>query len=121
MKQNNKRNIIFRFELVIALMLIFSFLIFLELLRTTWISSDKWNEKAESLITKESLIVPKRGNIYSDNGSILAADISFFNACIDFKSEGLDDKMMRDSIPVLSDSLANFRPGQVGSRMAHCA
>lgn len=112
MKQNNKRNIIFRFELVIALMLIFSFLIFLELLRTTWISSDKWNEKAESLITKESLIVPKRGNIYSDNGSILAADISFFNACIDFKSEGLDDKMMRDSIPVLSDSLANFRPGK---------
>lgn len=35
MKQNNKKNIIFRFEVAIASMLVFAILIVLELTRTT--------------------------------------------------------------------------------------
>lgn len=112
MKQNNKKNIIFRFELVIACMLIFAILIILELTRTTVVLSDKWNAKADSLIVTEGTIVPKRGSIYSDNGSILAADITFFNACIDFKAEGLKVDSLKKWLPALCDSLAHFRPGK---------
>ncbi|MGN0214180.1 MAG: penicillin-binding protein [Muribaculaceae bacterium] len=112
MKQNNKKNIIFRFELVIACMLIFAILIILELTRTTIVLSDKWNEKAENLIVSEGTIVPQRGEIYSDNGCILAADITFFNACIDFKAEGLKVDSLKKMLPALCDSLAHFRPGK---------
>ena len=69
MKQNNKKNIIFRFEVAIASMLVFAILIVLELTRTTVVMSDKWNAKAESLINTEGTIVPQRGDIYSDNGN----------------------------------------------------
>lgn len=112
MKQNNKKNIIFRFEVAIASMLVFAILIVLELTRTTVVMSDKWNAKAESLINTEGTIVPQRGDIYSDNGSILAANITFFNACIDFKAEGLKVDSLKKMLPALCDSLAHFRPGK---------
>lgn len=112
MKQNNKKNIIFRFEMAIASMLVFAILIVLELIRTTIVMSDKWNEKADNLTTTEGTIVPQRGDIYSDNGSILAADITFFNACIDFKAEGLKVDSLKKMLPELCDSLAHFRPGK---------
>lgn len=118
MKQNNKKNIIFRYELVIAVMALFSFMIITELVRTTCIMSDKWNEKADNLITAESQIVPKRGNIYSDNGCILAADITFFNACIDFKSDGFSVDSLEKYLPALCDSLANFRQGKSAKEWA---
>ena len=102
MKQNNKKNIIFRFEVAIASMLVFAILIVLELTRTTVVMSDKWNAKAESLINTEGTIVPQRGDIYSDNGSILAANITFFNACIDFKAEGLKVDSLKKMLPARS-------------------
>lgn len=112
MKQNNKKNIIFRFELAILVMLLFAAAILWVLFRTTFLMADKWNEKAAALITTESPIVPKRGNIYSDNGCILAADITFFNACIDFKAEGLNTDTIKKYLPALCDSLSAFRPGK---------
>ena len=79
-KQKNKKNILFRYELVIAAMLLFAILIITELVRTTVVLADEWNKRAEEMVKAEIPIVPQRGNIYADNGTILAADITFYDA-----------------------------------------
>ena len=111
-KQKNKKNILFRYELVIAAMLLFAILIITELVRTTVVLADEWNKRAEEMVKAEIPIVPQRGNIYADNGTILAADITFYDACIDFKAEGMKVKALLDTLPALCDSLAHFRPGK---------
>ncbi len=117
-KSRNKRNILFRYEVVIAVLLIFAALILAELVRTTVVQADLWNKKAEDLVRAEIPIIPSRGKILADNGSILAADVTFYNACIDFKSEGFKEKSFRDSLPKLSEALAKFKPGKTAQEWA---
>ena len=49
-KQKNKKNILFRYELVIAAMLLFAILIITELVRTTVVLADEWNKRAEEMV-----------------------------------------------------------------------
>ena len=119
-KQKNKKHILFRYEVVIVCMLIFAILIITELVRTTVVLADDWNKRAEEMVRAEIPIIPKRGNIYADNGTILAADITFYDACIDFKAEGLKVKALLDTLPALCDSLAHFRPGKTADEWSAC-
>ncbi|MGM9803872.1 MAG: penicillin-binding protein [Muribaculaceae bacterium] len=111
-KKSNKFSILFRYEMILGLMLVFALLIVLELTRTTFILDDQFKARAAEFSEKEGVITPARGRILSDNGSILAADVTTFVARLDFGSEGTAVDSLRKHLPALCDSLAHFRPGK---------
>ncbi|MEG2218022.1 MAG: penicillin-binding protein [Muribaculaceae bacterium] len=112
MKQKNKRHILFRYSLIITGILIFSFLIVVKMVRTTIIDADKWNDKAQQILSKIDDIPPERGNIYASNGTILATNLHFYTARIDWKTDGIKVETLKKYLPALCDSLQAFYPGR---------
>lgn len=63
MKKDNRSNILLRYGLVIVFILLLSAMIVSKLVENTVIDADKWNERADALLTQSKVIVPPRGNI----------------------------------------------------------
>jgi len=74
------------------------------------VNAKAWNAKADSLLTKESVLPPVRGKILADDGSVLAANLNYYTARIDWRVEGLDKREFKKNIDALCDSLAAFKP-----------
>ena len=106
MKQNNKRHILARYALVVGFMLTFSIAILVSLFRTTAVKAGDWNDKANTILTDTAFIEPERGIIYSDNGSVLAANLQYYTVRIDWFTQGIKDSVLMKNIDPLCDSLA---------------
>ena len=112
MKKSNKQHILFRYLFVIGIILVFASLIVYNMSKTSVLHAKEWNNKADSLLTRESVLHPARGRLLSDNGSVLAANLNYYTARIDWRVEGFKKKEFRDSLDALCDSLAAFMPGK---------
>ena len=109
MKSDNRSNILFRYGLVVFGILLVSALIIKDLCETTIVNADKWNHKADSLMSLSQDIIPHRGNILSADGSVLATNLSYYTARIDYRAEKFNVTKLRDNIDELSEALsANF-------------
>jgi cell division protein FtsI (penicillin-binding protein 3) len=108
MKQNNKVHILWRYAFISFFIVIFSVAIIAKLVGTTVVDASKWNMRAEQSLSKVDTIEPERGKILSDNGSVLAANLNFYTARIDWGTDWLNQhkKEFYDSLPKLADSLA---------------
>lgn len=115
MKNSNKQHILLRYLFVIVMILILASMIVYNMINISVVHAKQWNDKADSLLTKETKLEPERGKILSDNGSVLAANLNFYTARIDWKVERFDSKAFKDSLDALCDSLAAFRPGKKSS------
>lgn len=113
---NNKRRIILRYAIFVGIMLMFSICIVFKLFKTTVVYAGAWNEKADSILTKISIIEPDRGTLMSDNGQVLAANIKFNVARIDWSSEGIQQDTLKKYLPALCDSLAVFEPSRTSEQ-----
>lgn len=107
---NNKRRIILRYALFVGIMFLFSSWIVLKLFKTTVVYAHDWNVKADSILTKVSVLEPTRGKILADNGAVLAANMQYYIARIDWKCDGISGDTLNKYLPALSDSLAVFDP-----------
>ena len=109
MKSDNRSNILFRYGLVVFGILLVSARIIKDLCETTIVNADKWNHKADSLMSLSQDIIPHRGNILSADGSVLATNLSYYTARIDYRAEKFNVTKLRDNIDELSEALsANF-------------
>ncbi|MBO7610218.1 MAG: transpeptidase family protein [Muribaculaceae bacterium] len=115
-RQNNKKHIFLRYLLVVMAMLLFSALIVFEMLKTTVIHADLWNQKADSILTQITRIEPERGKLLADNGTVLAANMHFYTARIDWEAVGKRDSVFRAELPALCDSLASFDPSRTSQQ-----
>lgn len=118
MKETNKRHILLRYSIVIGLMLLLAAFIVYFLLKTTVIHSSEWNAKADSLITKEKILYPERGQILSDSGTVLAANLHYYTARIDWTAPGVSVDTLQKYLPALADSLHRFDPRRSADRWA---
>ena len=109
-KNNNKEHILSRSLLVILGILAFSGWIGYNLFKTAVVYGPAWNNKADSVLTIETPIEPERGMILADSGTVLAANLQFYTARIDWKTEGINDSVFCANLPALCDSLAAFDP-----------
>lgn len=112
MKNSNKQHILLRYLLVIAMILVLASMIVYNMVNISVVHAKEWNDKADSLLTQETKLEPERGKILSDNGSVLAANLNFYTARIDWKVERFKDKAFKQSLDSLCDSLAAFMPGK---------
>lgn len=110
MKRENRRNILFRYCVIVILITLLSFWICFNLWDTTYRSADIWNRKADSTLSKIDTILPTRGDILASDGSLLSANMRVYNARVDFRTPKFDEKYYIAAIDSLADTLALYHP-----------
>jgi cell division protein FtsI (penicillin-binding protein 3) len=67
-----------------------------------------WREKAENLTTVFRDIDAVRGNIYADDGSMLATSIPIYEVRMDMNADGLTDEVFNENLDSLSIRLSEL-------------
>ena len=103
---NIKKSIVLRVRIAFLVMMLFAVAILGKLLKIQVVDGKEWNERAEDIGLEFRTIPATRGNIYSDNGSLLATSVPFYRLAFDptvARQETFDEGI--DSLSML---LANF-------------
>lgn len=80
---NIKKSIVLRVRIAFVVMIVFSVAIIYKMFVIQWIQGDHWKERANQISFQEREIEATRGNIYSDNGSLLATSLPFYKVAFD--------------------------------------
>ena len=115
-RKKNKTHIMWRYFLITVGITLVSAVAVFRLFQTTVIKADKWNAKAMESFGDVIPSIPERGKILADDGSILAANVVFYDAKIDWKSEAIKRDTFYAYLPALCDSLVNFFPGKMTAK-----
>lgn len=106
---NIRANILLRVYLAFGLIVLFAFAVLLRLGDVQFIQGHKWRAMADSLSTKEFDIEAARGNIYSNDGSLLATSIPEYELRMDMLAGGIQNKEVFDSkVNSLAMKLSQF-------------
>ncbi|MDE5726643.1 MAG: transpeptidase family protein [Duncaniella sp.] len=107
---DNRALILLRYVLVVAVILLVAGAIIRQLVENTLVNADKWNERASREMSTTKTIIPQRGNILAADGSILATNLNFYTARLDYRAEKFNERTFRDSVDALSNALADKFP-----------
>ncbi len=110
MKKENRNKIFFRYGLVVIFILLITFFIIYRLVRTTVVEADKWIELADKAFNTVDTIVPRRGDIMSCDGNLLATNIYLHTLRIDYQTPLFKRDSLKKYLKPLSDSLARYYP-----------
>ena len=102
-----ENNFLIRLYVVGILMLIFSLGIFYKLFQIQFIDGDKYRKIAEDKTVKNFIAEPIRGNLYSNDGSILATSVLKYDVFIDTKI--ISDKIFQTEVSSLCEKISEFK------------
>jgi cell division protein FtsI (penicillin-binding protein 3) len=105
---DNKKDILWRIYLLYFGACIFGVLIIGRIFIIQLVEGDKWSEKSRYLTTDLKNIEAVRGNIYSEDGSLLATSIPVYELRMDTKTEGLTNELFNAHIDSLAWCLSNL-------------
>jgi len=97
-----------RVYIVLFLFIIAACFIFGKAVQTSVFEGEKWSARGDSLYLKYMPIEAARGNIYSDNGSLMATSLPFFEIRMDLKCPGLTDEIFNKNVDSLSLCLSKY-------------
>jgi len=102
-----ERNILKRFYLVTGGMLLLSGCIVFKLTQIQFVEGEHYRALAASNSTKNDTIAANRGNIYANDGSLLATSVPKYDIRFDAKTVGSEDftQLMPDLAKALSNKL----------------
>ncbi len=109
----NDKKIMTRLYVVTACMFVFAFAVLFKLVNIQVVQGDKYKALAMKRTEKMFTIAPNRGNLYSDDGSLLATSVSRYT--IRFDAVTVSDADFKKYIVPLSDALS----GMLGSSSSH--
>lgn len=113
MKKENRTHILSRYGIIVGLLILFSSAIVYKMVNTTVVAAPHWNALAERELSKTVRVLPTRGDILACDGSILATNLRYYTARIDFRCEKFCEDSLRRNLDALCDSLAaNFGPAK---------
>ncbi|MCX2680444.1 penicillin-binding protein [Galbibacter sp. EGI 63066] len=98
------KNILSRLYFVAGCMFFFALAVVVKLITIQVADGEKYRDLAEQRTIKNFTIEPKRGNLYSDNGSLLATSVTKYD--IRFDAVTPQHKVFEEHIKPLSDSLS---------------
>lgn len=101
-----RREIIWRYTIVSAAILLFAGFITRSAVNTTVVYADEWNAKANRELSRVDTIKPKRGDILAADGSVLATNVNYYNIRLDLRASKLMEDSLRKYLPQLSELLA---------------
>ncbi len=80
---NIKNSILLRVRVVFLLIFVFALVVALKIAKIQWIEGDKWIRMSQKIGLQYKPLKATRGNIYSDNGSLLATSLPFYRLAFD--------------------------------------
>jgi cell division protein FtsI (penicillin-binding protein 3) len=69
---------------------------------------EHWKAKAEALTTDLKTIEAVRGNIFDENGNLLATSLPYYEIAVDINAPSIDKKLFENNIDSLSFCLSNL-------------
>ncbi|MGM9822139.1 MAG: penicillin-binding protein [Muribaculaceae bacterium] len=111
-QKNNRSHILWRYVVISAGILLFTVAIVGKLFATSIVHASDWNDKAMKEMERVDTILPERGDILADDGSILATNLRYYTVRLDFRSERFMENRYRLALDSIADSLATYYPRQ---------
>ncbi|MGM9477321.1 penicillin-binding protein [Pedobacter sp. GSP4] len=106
---NIRANILLRVYLAFGLIVLFAFAVFLRLGQVQFVQGKKWKAMADSLSTRYVNVEATRGNIYSNDGSLLATSVPEYELRMDMFAGGIaDDKVFNEKVDSLGYKLSQL-------------
>ncbi|NDV68701.1 penicillin-binding protein [Dysgonomonas sp. 25] len=111
-KSNKTKNAaIGRYGWVVLFMSVVFVLIIVWIFRTKYIEGPQWRELGrQAIMTSDREVRPNRGNIYADDGRLLATSEPLYGIYVDFMSEGIKKDTLMKYVEPLSKELAKRYP-----------
>ena len=103
---NIKKSILVRVRIAFLCVLIFALSVGAKIGHIQFVEGEKWAKMSEEINFDYKKVKATRGNIYSDNGSLLATDLPFYRVAID--PTLAKDEIFRKGIDSLSIMLSRF-------------
>ena len=97
----DKKNIMWRIYLVYFGICLMAIAVVVQVVRIQLVPQEDMIKRAENFSTDLRTIEATRGNIYSDNGSLLATSIPMYEIRMDLKADGLKQEIFEDHIDSL--------------------
>ncbi|MEM6686085.1 MAG: penicillin-binding protein [Bacteroidota bacterium] len=101
-----EKNILNRLYFVAGGMFLFAVAVVVQLVNVQFVEGDKYRALAEKQVIRETVIEPSRGNVYADDGSLLATSVSKYDIYFDTKT--VNAKVFTDNVKALADSLSKL-------------
>ena len=106
---NIRQNILLRVYLSFGLILLFAVAVLVRLGDVQFVEGHKWRAMADSLSTKYINVDAARGNIYSNDGSLLATSVPEYELRMDLYAGGIsDNKVFYGKVDSLAMKLSQF-------------
>jgi cell division protein FtsI (penicillin-binding protein 3) len=80
---NIKKSILVRVRIAFLGIVVFAICVAAKIGHIQIVEGEKWTKMAEEIMFDYKIVKATRGNIYSDNGSLLATDLPFYKVAID--------------------------------------
>ncbi len=101
-----EKSILTRLYIVAGFLFLFAIAVLVKLVSIQMVEGEKYRKLAMDRTEKMFTIAPKRGNLYSDDGSLLATSVSRYT--IRFDAETVGKRDFEDNVKPLSDALAKL-------------
>ena len=120
-KDANKKRILGRYGIVVAMMLLFGVLIVLSAGKIVFTPEGKmWREVGEKeTVIRDRVILPVRGNIFTHNGKLLASSEPLYGIYIDFWADGMQkDTLVKYADPLSKELASRFNDRSAGQYLS---
>lgn len=106
---NIRKSILLRVYLAFGLMVLGAIAVFAKLLHLQYVDGGEWKAIADSLTVKERVVEAARGNIYSNDGSLLATSIPEYEVRFDAMAiPDHRDDVFNSKVDSLASALSSF-------------
>ncbi|HRH65953.1 MAG TPA: penicillin-binding transpeptidase domain-containing protein, partial [Bacteroidia bacterium] len=101
-----KKDILWRIYLAFLLICGMGLAIIVQIVRIQFVQGDEWKAKQDSMTLTFEPIEASRGNIFSDDGSLLATSVPIYDIRFDTRATALTDEVFNAGVDSLAQSLA---------------
>ena len=110
--RNNKRAILGKYGFIVALLMLFAVMVIFSAGKIVFTAEGKkWREVGEKeTVIRDRIILPKRGNIYTHDGKLLATTEPLYSIYMDFWADGMQKDTLIKHVDSLSLALAKKFP-----------
>jgi len=103
---NIKKSILLRVRIAFLFVVLFAFAIVVKTGHVQFVEGEKWAKMGERISFDYKRVKATRGNIYSDNGSLLATSLPFYKVAFDATLP--KDEIFKKGLDSLAGNLARF-------------
>lgn len=117
-QENDKKRILGRYGLIVSALLLFAVMIVFSAAKIVFSAEGKkWREVGEKeTVIKDRVILPKRGNIYTYDGKLLATSEPLYGIYMDFWAEGMQRDTLVKYVDDLSKALSKKFPDRTAAQ-----